>query len=166
MLIGLFSLLVGTAFASPLLISELEIRPFPGLPEGPKAELSVSVVYANFSVQDNTSIDRVPFPFFETEPENLSAVLYFAVLNITNHSDMDAVLRTAIFCAAKEINAGGDKGTHGGMWWAESTWLDGEWVNVTWIPSMQLENGTWIDGYLQEGVYIHDEYSNTDITNQ
>jgi hypothetical protein len=161
--LGILSMLVGTAFASPLLISELDIRPFhEPLPKGPTADISVSVVYANFSVQDNTNITKVPFPFSETEPENLSAVSYFAVLNITNHSGMDAVILEALFHAAKEINKGGDKGTHGGRWWAKGAWLDGEWVNVTWIPSMQLENGTWIDGYLQEGVYIQDEYSNAD----
>jgi hypothetical protein len=161
-LLGILSMLVGTAFASPLLISELEIMPGPFLPEGPKAEFSVNVVYANFSVQDNATIDRVPFPFSENETENLSVVSYFAVLNITNHSDMDAVILEAFFHAAKEINKGGDNGTHGGRWWAKGAWLDGEWVNVTWIPGMQLENGTWIDGYLQEGVYIEDCYSNAD----
>jgi len=164
-LLGILSMLIGSAFASPLLISELEIRPGPGLPEGPKAEFSVSVVYANFSVQDNASINvKVPDWYPESQTGNLSGISYFVVLNITNHSDMDAVLRHAIFSAAKEINKGVDNGTYGGSYWAEGAWLDGEWVNVTWFPSRQLENGTWIDGYFQAGVYIMYGYSNGTLT--
>jgi hypothetical protein len=165
--LGILSMLVGTAFASPLLLSELEIMPAPFLPEGPKAEFSVNVVYANFSIQDNPNITKLPFPFSEADldPENFSAVPYFVVLNVTNHSDVDAVLLDADFHAAGEIytdGVSGEKGTHGGRWWAEGAWLDGEWVNVTRFPSTQLENGTMIEGYLQEGVYLQDEYSNAD----
>ena len=58
--LGLLSMLIGTVFASPLLLSELEIRPGPYLPEGPKADFSVNVVYANFSIQENPDI--TPFP--------------------------------------------------------------------------------------------------------
>ena len=39
-LIGILSLLVGSAFASPLLISELDIRPYyEPLPKGPTADI-------------------------------------------------------------------------------------------------------------------------------
>jgi hypothetical protein len=51
--IGVLSLLVGSVFASPLLISELEIRPYnEPLPKGPTANVDVNVVYANFSIGD------------------------------------------------------------------------------------------------------------------
>ncbi len=164
-LIGILSLLVGSAFASPLLLSELEIQPSPFLPEGPKAEFSVNVAYANFSIQDNPNITPFSFPFSEDDLGKVSAVPYFVVLNITNHSDVDAVVLDADFRVAGEIytdGVTGAKGTHGGTCWVEGVWLDGEWVNVTLFPSSQLENGTVIDGYLQEGVYILDEYSNAD----
>lgn len=166
-LLGILSMLIGTAFASPLLLSELEILPGPYLPKGPKAEFSVNVVYANFSIQDNPNITELPFPFSETDsdPGKLSSISYFVVLNITNHSDVYAVLLGADFRAAGEIHTdgvSGAKGTHGGKWWAEGVWLDGEWVNVTLFPSTQLENGTVIEAYLQEGVYLLDEYSNAD----
>ena len=134
-------MLVGSAFASPLLLSELEIMPGPFLPEGPKAEFSVNVVYANFSVQDNANITA---PDWYPETANLSAVSYFVVLNITNHSDMAAVIRTSILNVAKEISKGVYNGTFGGGYWVEGAWLDGEWVNVTWIPSMQLEYSSWM----------------------
>ncbi|PVX24285.1 MAG: hypothetical protein CW716_10415 [Candidatus Bathyarchaeum sp.] len=163
--LGILSMLVGTVFASPLLLSELEIRPGPSLPDGPKAEFSVNVVYANFSIQDNPNVTTMPFPFSEVYSGNVSAVPYFVVLNITNHSDEDALLLDADFCTAGEIHTGGisgAKGTHGGTWWVEGAWLDDEWVNVTSFPSTQLENGTWTEAYLQEGVYLMDEYSNSD----
>lgn len=162
-LMGILSMLVGSAFASPLLISELEIRPGPGLPRGPRAEFCVNVVYANFTIQDNANITNVPVWYQEVETENLSAVSYFAVLNITNLSDLYAELRTAIFSAAKKIKTDND-GNYGGSYWAEGAYLDGEWVNVTWFPSRELENGTWVEGYYQAGVYIKYGYSNGSLT--
>ena len=164
-LLGILSMLVGTVFASPLLLSELEIRPAPFAPEGPKAEFSVNVVYANFSIQENPNINPLPFPFSEADNVSISAVPYFIVLNITNHSDVYAEVLGADFSAAGEIYTDGiegEKGTHGGTCWVEGLWLDGEWVNVTSFPSVQLENGTWTEAYLQEGVYLLDEYSNSD----
>jgi len=161
LLIGLLSLLIGTAFASPLLLSELEIRPGPGLPEGPKADFSVNVVYANFSLQDNANIT---VPDWYPETANLSAVSYFVVLNITNHSDEAAVIMDSIVTVAGDVSKGVNNGTWGGGGWFEGAWLDGEWVNVTLFPSMQLDNGTWIDGYLQEGVYVRYGYSDGELT--
>jgi hypothetical protein len=162
-LIGILSLLVGSAFASPLLISELEIMPSPRLPEGPKAEFSVNVVYANFSVQDNANI-TAPDWYPESETGNLSAVSYFVVLNITNHSDEVAVIMDSILTVAEDVSKGVYNGTFGGGCWVEGVWLDGEWVNVTRFPSRQLDNGTWIDAYLQEGVYVRYGYSNGELT--
>lgn len=53
MLVGLFSFLVGSAFATLLLISELEFFPFWTIPQEPKADLSISFIYANFTVQND-----------------------------------------------------------------------------------------------------------------
>lgn len=49
---SVLSLLVGIAFTSPLLYSNLDIKPFPKVPEGPKAKFSVDIVYANFNLAD------------------------------------------------------------------------------------------------------------------
>ena len=145
-LIGILSMLVGTAFASPLLISELDIIPFPRVPEGPKADFSVSVEYANFTVQDQAS-DRTSGGY------NLSILDYYIVLNVTNHSDLKAKGARFDFAAAKDITVvpsalvGGystssgdasDNG-HGGAAMVEGVWLDGEWLNVTWVPEGGLD---------------------------
>jgi len=144
-LLGILSMLVGTAFASPLLISELDIIPFPRVPEGPKADFSVSVEYANFTVQDQAS-NKVSGGF------NLSILDYYLVLNVTNHSDLKAKVARFDFAAAKDITVvpsalGGystssgdasDNG-HGGAAMVEGVWLDGEWLNVTWVPEGGLD---------------------------
>jgi hypothetical protein len=67
---------IGVAFASPLLYENLVVRPFPRVPEGPKAAFSVNIVYANFSVQEhasNKSSHGIP----------LSILTYDVVLNVT-----------------------------------------------------------------------------------
>jgi len=144
-LLGILSMLVGTAFASPLLISELDIIPFPRVPEGPKADFSVSVEYANFTVQDQAS-DRTSGGY------NLSILDYYIVLNVTNHSDLKAKVARFDFAAAKDITVvpsalrgystssgdASDKG-HGGAAMVEGVWLDGEWLNVTWVPEGGLD---------------------------
>ena len=111
-LLGILSMLIGSAFASPLLISELEIRPGPlQRPEGPKAEFSVNAVYVNFSIQDNTNI-TAPEWYPEHLPWNQSGISYFVVFNITNHSNMTAMVRLSYLSVAKEISQQVYNGTH------------------------------------------------------
>jgi len=154
-LLGILSMLVGTAFASPLLISELERVPFWTVPEGPKAEFSINVKYADFTLQENAS-DRV------VAGHRLSILDYYIVLNVTNHSDLPAEVSEFNFVAAKDITVipsalGGFFGTHkGGMHSnnfgpaegyaghvgaarVEGIWLDGEWINDTWVPEGGLQ---------------------------
>ncbi len=123
-------MLIGSAFASPLLLSELDIIPFPRIPEGPKADFSVSVDYANFTVQDQAS-NRTSGGY------NLSILDYYIVLNVTNHSDVEAEVSRFDFSAAKDIAVvpcalGGysassgdasEKG-HGNAAMVEGLWLD------------------------------------------
>ena len=91
--LGLLSLIVGTVFASPLLVSELKIRPFlKPLPKGVTADMEIDVVYVNFSIGDSD--------------ENNTEVSYFVVLNITNNSDEWATIRRAEFIAARNITKG------------------------------------------------------------
>ena len=84
-LIGIISLLAGSALTTPLLLAELEIVPFWTMPEGPKADLSVKVSYANFTIQNNLSNSDN-----NTSDFNVTNIEYYIVLNITNLSNIPA----------------------------------------------------------------------------
>lgn len=186
-IIAVLALSVGVAFASPLLYENLVVKPFPRIPEGPKADFSVEVVYANFSVQEHTSPDSsggIP----------LSIVTYNVVLNVTNLSDLQAIVGRLDFTAAEEVNfvpslvggfsasSGGGSIGGGGNGFVEGVWLDDEWVNVTWLPDGNwpmfptgrnpnvttvipdlpqnaTQEGVWI-----EGVHVWQEYNLTKIS--
>ena len=151
-LFGVLSLLVGTAFASPLLISELDIVPFWTVPDGPKADLSINVAYANFAIQENPS-EQVQNRY------NLSILDYYIVLNVTNLSDMPTTIFDLEVVTAKDITVvpsalggrffgtkiegitGGELfgptegyAGHIGAARVEGIWLDGEWIDATWVP--------------------------------
>jgi len=183
-IIAVLALSVGVAFASPLLYENLVVRPFPRIPQGPKADFSVEFVYANFSVQEHASTDSsggIP----------LSIVTYDVVLNVTNLSDLRAIVGRLDLTVAEEVNfvpsivggfsasAGGGKSGGGGNGFVEGVWLDDEWVNVTWLPDGEwpmfltgrnpnittvipdlppnvIQEGVWI-----EGVHVWQEYNLT-----
>ena len=183
-IIAVLALSVGVAFASPLLYENLVVKPFPRIPQGPKADFSVEVVYANFSVQEHASTDSsggIP----------LSIVTYDVVLNVTNLSDLRAIVGRLDLTVAEEVNfvpsivggfsasAGGGKSGGGGNGFVEGVWLDDEWVNVTWLPDGEwpmfltdrnpnittvipelppnaTQEGVWI-----EGVHVWQEYNLT-----
>ena len=168
-LLGILSMLVGTAFASPLLISELEIRPYSEpLPKGPTADINVNVVYANFSIGDTTG--------------SLTDISYFVVLNITNNSDDWANVNLVQFSAAQNITKGvssdspfsGKNWTSSLGWEAKGAWVDGEWYNLTWVPfpgfylygeaigTDELMEG---EGYWMEGVQLKDKCVGGTVTN-
>ena len=171
-LFGFLSLTIGVAFASPLLASELDIKPFIKHAQGPTADFSVDVVYANFTVINGSR------PVSENDGPAISC---FVVLNITNLSDIGAELSGVDFTAAEKItNMTGTpfpyfKGVNssgGNGWEAEGAWVDGKWYNVTFV------NGTWpywdIDGnikpwslsglnltsYWMEGVRLYERHAN------
>jgi hypothetical protein len=178
-LIGILSMLIGSAFASPLLISELEIRPYnEPLPKGPTADISASVVYANFSVGDTSVVYN----------RNVTDLSYFVVLNITNNSDEWAVVNQVNFDAAEKITKGissdspcfGENWTSSLGWEAKSAWVDGKWYNLTWVPHSHF----WIncssiiygeemwgeglmmgEGYWMEGVQLKDKYVGGTLSN-
>jgi len=174
-LLGILSMLVGTAFASPLLISELEIRPYHApLPKGPTADIDVNVVYVNFSVGDTG--------------EHLTDLSYFVVLNITNNSDDWAVVNMVQFSAAQNITRGvssdspffGENWTSSSGWEAKGAWVDGKWYNLTWVPhnlfwmncsatihgeEMWSEDLPKGEGYWMEGVQLMDKAVGGTVTN-
>jgi hypothetical protein len=158
------SFLTGIAFASPLLYTNLNIKPFPRVSEGPKAQFSVDVVYASFNPVGNqyttTEYGETGAPKNTTYPA--TSVTYNVVLNVTNLSDQPATIYELAFTAAQNISVkqsilGGtiyDNGFQpensflaskhfGGI--VDGVYLDDKWVNVTWIPNGYYEaNGTWI----------------------
>ena len=81
---AIFSLSIGVAFASPLIINDL-IVPFRRVPQGPTADFGIDVVYANFAVQEPANSET-------SGVSSLPQVSYRVVLNITNYSDIPAEL--------------------------------------------------------------------------
>jgi len=179
-LIGFLSLTIGVAFASPLLASELNIKPFIKHVQGPTAEFSVNVVYANFTILNGSK------PVSESDGP---AISYYVVLNVTNLSDIGALLISVTFNAAGEINietseisnastslfsTNGRSG--GGLGYTvEGAWVDGVWYNVTFacdyptiidgnVITSPWENITRFEPYWMEGVQIYDRYVNHALT--
>ena len=156
--VAVLALLSGTAFAAPMLVVPLDVKPYPRVAEGPKADFSVELLYANFKTvtweQSRTeSRTVVNYTTWEVSHVNVTVITqytnitYMVVANITNLSDLDAKMYETSFAAAQKINIlqtalGGvsfsrsyirDPGTNfGGV--VDGVWLDGKWVDKTWIP--------------------------------
>ncbi|MFB3889562.1 MAG: hypothetical protein ACE14S_08725 [Candidatus Bathyarchaeia archaeon] len=184
---AVLSLSVGVAFASPMLVSELSVHPYPSLPKGPTPEMDASVAYASFTAQPADSSLEVPEWYRGNSTP--TTVAYSIVLNVTNLSDEYAAIDFIEANAAENYTRGpasfmmngvtGTAGTHRGAY------LDGELINVTWIPNSGRiptaphpsipgqpdwpSNLPWevtsnetfpADGYWREGVEIADTYVN------
>lgn len=187
---AILSMSLGIACASPLLISELNVKPYPHLPEGPKPEVTVNVIYASFSTQP--ADPTLPVPNWYRKTETPTTVAYNMVLNVTNLSDKYVTLDFLQASAAQNYSRGSPffsnsvTGTAGSQ---RYVYLNGELVNVTWIPnsgrvptaphpsipgqperpsSLPWEvqsNATFpVDGYWREGVEIADTYVNGTLT--
>jgi hypothetical protein len=184
---AVLSLSVGVAFAAPLYVTDMNIKPFPRMPQGPTADSTISVVYANFSISPGNTL------YGDTATSFLN---YEVVLNVTNLSDLGAKFTRLGFTAAQLIEAtpttvglmeyiassnpanqgfsvsGGSlqspisedimPGTNWGIWsetkngitlaggqgLITGVWLDGKWINVTWIlgkdyPGWPAPIGGW-----------------------
>jgi putative NIF3 family GTP cyclohydrolase 1 type 2 len=149
---AVLALTAGIAFASPLAILPLNVKPFPNVPQGRKADFSVDIVYASFGVHenlDNHSLGTTPYEYNETnginetEPYQPSQT-YMVVLNVTNLSDIEASISEVGFAAAHDVriipsalggfsfSTGEGPGVDfGGV--VKGVWLDNKWLNVTWI---------------------------------
>ena len=165
---ALLSLSVGIACASPLLVSELDIKPWVQPIPGPKAEFNIEVVFANFTVLNGSK---------QVTYDDGPTVSYFAVLNITNLSDIGAKLFYTEFIACQKIvtvstfefPSAGNASVGGGGYFASGAWVDGVWYNVTYVvggsPMLSkdgkpMDNGA-IPGfkpYWMEGVQLMDAY--------
>ncbi len=180
LLAAVLSLSVGVAFATPLYIADMNIKPFPRNPEGPKADTSISVVYANFTISPANTY-TVPPNSIMNSSISTSTLNYEIVLNVTNLSNLGAQIERLGIIAAQDIavvntsvgfveynsestnvggvNGGGHSsgtatsddivpGTQWGHWsqfkdgktqaggsgLVTGVWLDGNWINITWIP--------------------------------
>ena len=162
-IIGMLSLLVGTAFASPMLITELDpdnIKPYLKPPtEAFTSDVTSEVLYANFSVAPNVENDR---------RVDLS---YFVVLNVTNNSDEPANVSAISFDAQvqdytiPEDNSGAySRSESGRTWTAKEAWVD---VTgrieverpVNWPPHEQPMDAVLIwDGRSLMHEYLFDEH--------
>ncbi len=133
-LVAVLALLAGTAFAAPMLV--VDVHPFPRIPEGPKANFAIDIVYANFSVIKVNATER--------------EIAYTVVANITNLSDKVGYLYETGFAAAQHLVQ--SDSALGGMYLdsyfddlpfavtpgrgglVDGIYLDGNWLNKTWIP--------------------------------
>jgi len=162
LLLGFLSLIVGTAFASPLLITELDpenIKPYLKPPSDSFTSNIISeVLYANFSINPNSESDSVI---------DLS---YFIVLNITNNADEPANVTFVQFDTKVQDYTLPDANNRGYseveawlMWTEKEAWVDGKHYNLTWVPNkvgFDYEGDPELEGEWIEGVKIHEGYIN------
>lgn len=165
-LVAFLALGIGVAYASPMLITPPNVHLLPPVVEGPKAEFSINTVYANFSTTDwqytYTEYDLNGVPTNKTVPA--TNMTYNIVLNVTNISDKPATVYEVAAAVGKDISVqqsilGGsmtiydtaepypDNGIFPSQLFGsiiDGVYLDGKWVNITWIPEgCYLPDGTW-----------------------
>ncbi len=158
--VAALALLVGTVFAAPLLIAPTNVQPFPQVPEGPKADFSVNVVYANFTPV-NWQYTRTDYDFSgnpSVDTYQAINITYNVVLNVTNLSNQPATVYEFSFAAAQGINVqqssilGGTIYIYGNnstssafpYWYfggiVSGVYLNNKWVNATWMPNTYTDN--------------------------
>lgn len=170
---AVISMLIGIAVATPLLASELQIKPYTNHVQGPTAPFDLDLVYANFTV---TNPD---IPITSTAGPTID---YQAVINVTNPSSYAALLFSTDFWAGKEVKNITGQAPFGmkGNWSvgeggeAKGAWVDGVWYNVTWVNGTYPffdENGTMTQspwnmpsqvGYWMEGVQFYERTVHND----
>ena len=169
--IALSGLITGLAFATPLMLSELDVRPWLHHIQGPTADFEIEIIFANFTVLD---------PNEPTSQVDDISIDYQFLLNVTNPSDLGATLLSVDFVAAQEITDNswpplGANGSGGWGWEAEGAIVDGEWYNLTWVnvtypyfdrdgnmttPPFEVPEQT---GYWMEGVQLYQRHVNGTI---
>ena len=163
--LALLSLTMGIACASPLLVTELNIKPYINYVQGQTVEFNINVVYANFTLQN---ADK------PVEKDSGPTISYFVIVNITNPSNLGATLTRVYFSAAPEMAYVPSFQNGSVTYDALGAWVDGKWYNLTWVngasPSFD-ENGKLIqspfklaESYWMEGVQVFDKYVNGNLT--
>ncbi len=168
--VAVLAVLTGTAFAAPMLV--MDVHPYPRVPEGPKANFNVDMVYADFHVtqgektvtntilvppdDDNSSDTNVtstvpPSEFTGyngwksvnvTETIKETNVTYTVVANITNLSDNIGYLYEAGFAAGQDIDI-------------MDSALGGTYFNRNYPQYMSPNNGGIVDGIYLDGKWLN-----------
>jgi hypothetical protein len=157
MLIGLLSLLSGVAFAYPLYYNGVIVVPLNRMPEGPKPDLTMDLNYANFTLQPYDQNMQLPEWYNISQRGEPSILSFQLVMNVTNISNQTAIIDMFSLCSGNRTISGssffeivdGERST------VEGVWLDGEWVNITWIPPQNNLPGYWRQGVDIERSFIH-----------
>ncbi len=163
---AILSFSIGIACASPLLVTELNIRPYINYVQGETVQFNINVIYANFTLQN---ADK------PVEQNSGPTISYFAVVNITNPSNLGATLTRVGFNAAPEIASVPSSIQNVSITYdAPGAWVDGKYYNLTWVnvPSPSFdENGKLVQGpfkliepYWMQGVQVFDKYVNGNVT--
>jgi hypothetical protein len=159
-LVAFLSISSGIAFAYPLYYIGY-VEPLNWITEGPKPELSLDVVYANYTLQPFNS--NLPIPsWYNTTREGQPTFLTFdIVVNVTNYSNRTALINSLSLVTCNSTvgflsmfqNCTSNKGIVKGLW------FDGEWLDKSWVPS---SNG--VPGHWREGVNIERSWVNGTLT--
>jgi len=170
--IALSGLITGLAFATPLMLSELDVKPWIHHIQGPTADFEIEIIFANFTVLNPNEPT--------SEADDLS-VKYQVWLNVTNPSGLGATLLDVNFAAAGEITAYsgppliGANSSGGWGWEAEGALVDDKWYNLTWVngtyPFFDRDGNIepspfeipWQTGYWMEGVQLYQRHVNGTI---
>lgn len=158
-LVAVLAVLAGLALAIPLLISH--VVPVVITVQGPKADLSLDPIYASFTVQPVNGDIALPDWYDRKRDGEPSLISYNVVLNVTNNSNETAIVDMLYINAAHTFIYGsifGPKSTI--VQTVEGVYLDGKWINTTWVPSNQSLTG----GYWRQGVDIQSTYINGNLT--
>jgi hypothetical protein len=158
--VGLLSVSSGIAFAYPLYYVGY-VEPFNRFVEGPKPQLKLDLVYANYTLQPSNSSLPVPSWYNTTRDGQPTFLTFDMVMNVTNYSNRTALINKLMLCTANSTvgflsifqNCTSNKGI------VEGIWLDNKWLNVSWVPS---SNG--VPGHWREGVTVERSWVNGTLT--
>lgn len=132
--VAVLALLAGTAFAAPMLV--VDVRPFPRIPEGPKANFAIDIVYANFNVIEvNATTGEVSYTIVAniTNLSDKVGYLYETGFAVAQHLEqLDSALGGMYIDNSLEYSSYADSPGRGGL--VDGIYLDGVWLNKTWIP--------------------------------
>ena len=154
-LVALLSLLSGIAFAYPLYYLGY-VEPLNRVPEGPKPQLNLQVVYANFTMQNYDGNVSLP-EWYDISRDGQPQILSFSiVVNATNYSDKPASIDFLSLCVGNStarFNSIIQRSSLNGT--VEGLWLDDEWINVTWVPQHGGIPAHWREGVDIERTFVN-----------
>ena len=157
--VAFLSLISGIAFATPLFYTGY-VEPLNPMPDGPKPQINLDIVYANFSLQPYNPNTPIPEWYNESYNGRMSGgepdfLLFDIVANITNYSNRTALISQLSFCVSNASTSFASifkRSSVNGT--VEGLWLDGKWMNVTWIPQNGVIPAHWREGVCIERTFV------------